>query len=338
MDRAGLALLATLALPGACAIVPQHKDEPAKVVRGPIPFRTLEPVKLTYLAFRPRRATTLPAEATQLSVVSAYANIFEVAEQGGDEVAFDGEIWRTSVSVRRALGTGADVEVELPVVYATSGFLDQIIEDFHSFFGFPDGGREDHEDFDYDMSAQKNGTEAYHLEGNEIGFGDVPVVLTVAVQTESETRPALAVRGGIELPTGSESDGFGNGKVDYGLGFLAERSFGRWTTTGAIDWVDAQSSDSFEAAGVETEDDLDLQLGVEYRWNDDLSLLLGSVYTSPPTRDIDLEEINGAMLSLDVGVAWDVGARSRVLFVFSEDLITQSAADFTVMAAWTLML
>lgn len=338
LDRAGLALFAALALPGACAIVPRHADQPAKIVRGPIPSRTLEPVKLTFLAFRPRRATTLPAEETQLSVLSAYASIFESGEEGGDLVDFDGEIWRTSVLLRRAVGPSADAEIELPIVYATSGFLDSIIENFHQLLGFPTGGREDAPSNAYDMVAVKNGTEAYHLEGNEVGLGDVPIVLTVAIQEESATRPALAVRGGIELPTGSESDGFGNGKVDYGAGLLAERSFGRWSATGAIDWIDTQTSESFERADVEAEDDLDLQLGLEYRWNDDLSLLAGSVYSSPSTRDIDLEEINGAMLSLDLGVAWDVGAGSRVLFVFSEDLITQSAPDFTVLAAWTISL
>lgn len=338
MDRAGPALLAALALSGACAIVPKHSDAPARVVRGPIPSRTLEPVKLTYLAFRPRRATTLPEEATELSALSAYANIFEKSQSGGDEVLFDGEIWRTSVHLRRGIGAGADVEIELPVVYATSGFLDEIIEEFHDFFGMPNGGREDHPQFQYDMVAVNGGTEAYHLEGNQFGMGDVPIVLTVSVLEESETRPALAVRGGIELPTGSESDGFGNGKVDYGLGFLGERSFGRWTATGAVDWVDVQSSESFEEANVEADDSLDLQLGLEYRWNDDLSLIAGSVYTTAPTQDIDLEEISGDMLSLDVGVAWDLGASSRMLLVFSEDLITQSAPDFTVTVAWTLSL
>lgn len=338
MDRAGLALLAALALSGACAIVPKHADAPARVVRGPIPSRTLEPVKLTALAFRPRRATTLPEKTSELSVISAYANIFEEGQSGGDQVLFDGEIWRTSVHLRRGVGAGADVEIELPVVYATSGFLDQIIEDFHDFFGMPNGGRDDHPEFEYDMVAVNGGTEAYHLEGNQVGMGDVPIVLTVSVLEESEKSPALAVRGGIELPTGSESDGFGNGKVDYGLGFLGEMSFGRWTATGAIDWVDVQTSESFEDADVEADDSLDLQLGVEYRWNDDLSLIAGSVYTSAPTQDIDVEEISGDMLSLDVGVAWDLGTSSRMLFVFSEDLITQSAPDFTVTAAWTLSL
>ena len=72
--------------------------------------------------------------------------------------------------------------------------------------------------------------------------------------------------------------------------------------------------------------------------DDDLSLVAGSVYTTAPTQDIDLEEISGDMLSLDIGAAWDLGKSWRMLFVFSEDLITESAPDFTVTAAWVLSL
>jgi hypothetical protein len=331
-----LVLFVVFSAMGSCALVPTHADDPAPVVRGPIPIRSLEPVRLTYLAFRPRRAKTLEPDTTEVTVLSSYASILESGEQDADLVAFDGEIWRTSVLLRRAIGPGADLAIELPIVYATSGFLDLAIEEFHGFFGFPDGGRDERPRFAYDMVAEHEGTVAYRMRGNEIGLGDVPVVLTVSVLDESEATPALAVRAGVELPTGSEPDGFGNGKLDYGIGVLAERSFGRWTATGAVDWIEAGTSRSFERAGVEAENGLDAQLGLEYRWNDDLSLLLGTVYTPPPTSDIELEEIDGAMLSLDIGGAWDVGERSRLVIVFSEDLITQSAPDFTVTAAWIL--
>lgn len=327
-------LCGALALVDGCGLVPRQSDAPAAVVRGPIPSRSLEPVKLTYLAFRPRRAATLPEGETQVTVLSAYSNIFESSEEGADSVDFDGEIWRTSVALRRALAPGVDVEIELPVVYATSGFLDLIVEDFHDFFGFPNGGRSDKPRFAYDMVAVNDGTEAYRMEGNEVGIGDVPIILTAAIQEESATAPAVAVRAGLELPTGSESSGFGNGGVDFGAGILAERSWGRWTATGAIDWVDVQSSSSFESAGVAAQDGFDAQIGGEYRWNDDLSLLLGSVYSPAATEDIPLEEISGPLLSLDVGAAWDLAPRSRLLFVFSEDLITESAPDFTVTAGW----
>jgi hypothetical protein len=324
-----------LALGNACALVPRYSGAPAPVVRGPIPARVQEPIKLTYLAFRPRRAAIQPEGSTSISVQSAYTSMFENGDSGPDQVVLDGEISRTSLILRRAVAPGADVEIELPVVYATSGFLDLIVEDFHSFFGFPSGGRDERPRFSYQMDAFHNGRLAYHLEGNEPGLGDVPIVLTHSILDESASSPALSWRTGIELPTGSESRGFGNGKVDFGAGLLAERSFGRWTATGAVDWVSAESSRSFERAGVAAQNDLDLQLGIEYRWNDGLSLLGEAVLNSPATRDIRIHEIDAGTLSIDVGAAWDLGRGSRLLLDFGEDAIADSGPDFTLLAAWS---
>src|SRR5437899_4953651 len=122
------------------------------------------------------------------------------------------------------------------------------------------------------MVSTHDGRVVYTMEGNEIGFGDLPIVLTQRIQDETPTSPAISVRAGVELPTGSESRGFGNGKLDKGVGVLAERSWGRWTGTAAVDWVDVASSRSFERAGIRAQDDFDGQLGVEYRWNDRMSL------------------------------------------------------------------
>jgi hypothetical protein len=62
-------------------------------------------------------------------------------------------------------------------------------------------------------------------------------------------------------------------------------------------------------------------------------LRVGEDLSDRPVLD---HKTDGAMLSLDIGGAWDVGERSRLVLVFSEDLITQSAPDFTVTAAWIL--
>ncbi len=107
---------------------------------------------------------------------------------------------------------------------------------------------------------------------------------------------------------------------------------------GALDYVFIGTSPSFEQANIEAQDDLDLQYGVEYRWNDRLSLLLGTVLESPATTGIPIKELDGPILSIDVGAAWDIGERSRFLLEFGEDAIAKSGPDFTVMAAWSCSL
>jgi Protein of unknown function (DUF3187) len=327
--------LVAAALAPGCGLMRTRSDDPRPVLRGPVPSRTLEAVKLTYLEFRPRRAATQPDGTALLSVISEYANTYQNGHSATDDVVFDSEISHTAFSARVGLGPKTDLEVAPAITYATDGCLDQLIEEYHKWFGFPSEGRHSRPLNSYEMEARHDGVLAYELDGNEIGLGDLPILLTQEFLAESESAPTISARVGVELPTGSESKGFGNGKVDYGGGVLAEKSFGRWSTTAAVDYSFNGTSKTFESANVSAHDNLDLQFGIEYRWNDDVSLLLGSILESPVTRDIEIKEINGEILSIDVGVAWDTGPRSRLLLDFGEDAIAKAGPDITFMAAWS---
>lgn len=323
---------------GACALLPEHSDDPARVVRGPFPSRTQEPIALTFLQFTPRSLATARPGKPELRATSAYSSLYENGFSNTASVVIDAELWRNAFSLRTGVTPNADVEIEVPVVYAANGFLDRFIESFHNFFLFPAGGRDDRPLNTYAVDVEQNGRQAYRLEDNRLGLGDIPIVFTQKLVEESESSPALGWRAGVELPTGSESRGFGNGRLDAGAGVLAERSWGRVSATGAIDWVKTARSKSFERAGIDAHDDLDLQLGLEYRWNDDLSLLGGLVLTSPVTRDIALKEIDREILSVDFGFARDLGSGSRLYFTFEEDAIADSGPDFTVYVGWELVL
>jgi hypothetical protein len=326
-----------LALLASCSILPEHLDEPARIVRGPIAARTQEPIKLTYLAFRPRRATIQEEGTNAITVQEAYSNVFNNdADDPDSKVVLDGEISRTSVALRRAVAPRTDVEIEVAAVYATSGFLDDFIEAWHRAFGLPSEHRDERPKDAYEMEVQKDGVTAYHLEGNEPGFADVPIVVTHALVLESESTPAISVRAGVEIPTGSEEKGFGNGAFDFGGGILAEKSFGRWTTTAAVDYTAPGTSESFEDAGMSPHDGFDVQFGLEYRWNDRISLLFGAILDSPVTRDLLIDQIDDEILTIDVGCAWDVGERSRLFFALEEDAIANAGPDVTFLLGWNV--
>lgn len=329
-----LPLAAVLACAG-CGVLPKHADDPAPIVRGPIADRIHHPVELTHLAFRPRSTSTEAPGSRAWTIQSSYTSLFQNGTGPGERVVVDGELWRNSAALRFGLDERTDVEVELALVYASSGFLDQFVETFHEFLLLPDDGRDERPRFEYEVEIEHDGQLAYEFEGNELGFGDLPIVLTHRLVDEGSSSPAVAVRAGIELPTGSESKGFGSGGLDWGLGVLAERSWGRWTATGAVDWTKTDDAESFEDAQVDVLDDWDLQLGVEYRWSDRMSLLAGAILSRPVTDDIEIEEIDVPTLAIDLGVAWDVGESSRLVVAFQEDAISASGPDFGVLVGWT---
>jgi hypothetical protein len=228
-----------------------------------------------------------------------------------------------------------DVEVELPVVYASSGFLDAFIENWHAAFGLPNGGREEREQDQYDMYVEKDGQRLYVLDADGPAFGDVPIVVTQRVLSEYEAGISLDLRGGVELPTGSEPHGIGNGGLDWGGGALVEKSIQRFTLSAGAYFVDAATPDSFASADAEIAEQRYLHAGLEYRWNDRVSVIAGLRSSTPATRDVTIEEVNANVLELDLGFVFeDPGTNRRLSFGLTEDLISESGPDFTVFFAW----
>lgn len=335
--RAGALLLSFCS--GGCALLPEHSDAPAPRVRGPIPARVQQPIKLGTLGFRPRSTATERAGRASLGIESAYSNIFlNGTGTGGQDVVLDAEIWTNSLIGRYGISQCADIEIDLGLLYACSGFLDSAIENWHSFLNLPEGGRDKRPRNDYETHAAIGGQTIYTLEPYEIELMDTPLVFTERIVDEQGSTPAIALRAGVDLPTGSESSGTGNGGWDWGVGVLAEKTMGRWSITGAVDWVDAKRPSSFEGSGVEAYDGFDVQLGIEYRWNDKLSLLTGLVLTPPVTRDFTIKELDREMLGLDIGAAWDTGPNSQLHIGFEEDLMAASGPDITFLAGWRIAL
>lgn len=327
--------LAALVAPG-CSSFLGHADDPAPIVRGPVPSRAQQPLALTVMSFRPRRAATQAADTFGFQGSVAYSSIEEVQTTSGDEIRFDGELLQATFTGRYGLGERADLEIELPFLYASAGFLDSFVEDFHELFGLPDGGRDLQEDDQYAMELRADGTELYSLDEGELGLMDVPIFLTSSVRPEDEHGPGVALRFGVELPTGSQSSGFGNGGIDFGGGILLEKSLARWTLTAGADYTVPAQPDAWAAT-----EDYSLvpvwgwEFGSEYRWSSSVSLLAQFEWTSRRTNSFEQEEIAREIFDLGVGLAWDVSSASRLMLTFHDDLVSATGPDFGGLLVFT---
>jgi Protein of unknown function (DUF3187) len=298
------------------------------VVRGPLPVRNQHPFALTLLHLRPRRPVATPEGKFAAGADLAHTSIYEVDSAPKERVAMDGELTRASARVRYGVGPRTDVEVEVAAIYGSSGFLDHLIDSFHKLTGLPNGGRDEADSDQFIMRLRRNGELLFDVEEDRVSFADVPVVVTHVVREEDERGPGVALRVGVELPTGSPERGAGNGGVDWAFGALAERSLGRWTLGWGVDVLLPEDPKSFRRAGVGLSDILALQFGTEMRWNDHTSLVGQAIWTSPMTRDFTLEEFNREILELALGVAWDGPGGSRFYAAFEEDAIAATGPDF----------
>jgi len=318
-----------------CTSLKHSLLEPQSRARGPLPTRVQHPMKLGVLAFRPRAPQVLEKGKHRVEAQSAYSSIFENGTGDAEQVVLDGELWTNRIAWRHGVGAATDIEVELGLLYASSGFLDGFIEGWHDTFALPGGGYDERPRYAYEMSVVNNNTQAYRLDGNEPGLLDLPIIVTHELLSGADGSTALSVRAGIELPTGSEPGGFGNGGIDWGFAACAARDIGRWSWNAGLDWVQAGESDAMRAAGVEYAADWGAYAGAEYRWNETLSILSALQFDSRLSHDVEIKELDNPMLMLDIGVVWDTQSGSRWHLGFSEDLVAESGPDFGVFLGWS---
>jgi hypothetical protein len=324
--RAGALALALLA---SCSSIPPG-EEHAQPVRGPLPLRTNGPLLQEYLAFRPRRPVTAPPRENELRFVNTYSNIFEDGTGPKGSVTLDGELLRSSVILRRGVAERTDIELELAAMFGTSGFLDVFIENWHDALGFANSGREDRPQFAYDMTVSAGGETVYDLEGDEVGFCDLPLTLTHALLEPRPGRIGLALQAAVEFPTGSESGGYGNGELDWGVALASEYELGAWVLGAGVSYVGRGRASAFEEAGLEVDDPLQGWLSTEWRCARTLSLVAVLRYEQSVSDDLGIEELSGEVLELDLGLVRDLPGGARLWLGFGEDLIAASGPDITL--------
>jgi hypothetical protein len=319
-------LLATMTLV-ACA---GPSADPVHRVRGPIAARILQPAALIFPSPRPARAS-LPSSGERRALVDLqYSSIFEQNATLEGAARFDGEVGRLAANLLLGLGEGAALALEPSLIFASSGFLDAAVDAFHALTGLPGGGRESAPRDQYAMSLERGGSTAWSLEEDELLLGDLPLTAMMTVLDEGADQPGIAARFTLELPTGSESRGSGSGGWDTAAGVVLEKSSGRWTFTGHLDGVQVDTPRGFLDARLEVDFLLFAGTGVEYRWSDETSLLLQLQYRSPLTDDLPLEEVDGEILDVGVGVAHDLTRESALTISFHEDAVAASGPDFTL--------
>ena len=330
-------MLALLAAAGCRAPLPARPPGAAAVVRGPLGLRIEHPFALGQPALRARTLATTPPGTLDVALATSYTSLFGNDDAGADSALLDGELLHGNVRLRTGLDDASDVELEVGALYGTSGFLDEFLDDWHGWFGLPDGDRDERPEDDYAMRFGRNGVDAWELEGDTVGLLDATLVYTRTLRAEDAGGPAVALRLALQVPTGSESRGFGNGRVDWGAGLALERSLGRWTWSGGLEYVASRPPESFAAADLDAPDRGVARFGAEYRLNGSTSLLTSVIASTPLVPDLETSVLSEPLAQLGLGVVFDAGRRSRWTLGFAEDLAPNSGVDVTFFVGWQLV-
>lgn len=230
-----MGLLIRILLPGA-ALVAAFLPVPAAA--APFCGGNLSPFALARQPGAFTGGRVMEAGRAGFSLEASVANSFTVSAAGNEAVVIDGETVRTTLSLRYGLGRGLEAGAEIPWISHSGGGLDGFIEDWHDFWGLPDGGRPGRERNRLEFSYRRDGRELARLDRRSSGLGDV--MLTGGWRFwEDAAGAAAAVRGSLRLPTGRAGD-FTGGGTGLSLWLAAEtgrRGYAEWFTRAGVDFL-----------------------------------------------------------------------------------------------------
>lgn len=144
------------------------------------------------------------------------ANTFSFDDKGSESIFLDGETYRATLSASYGLSDRLELGIEIPYLSHDGGQLDSLIEDWHDFWGLPNGDRGDFAQDQLDYSYRKNGQQLLDFEEAESGLGDASLLLAWQLSSTEETTWSL--RTGVKLPTGDADKLTGSESTDVHLG------------------------------------------------------------------------------------------------------------------------
>jgi len=146
------------------------------------------------------------------------ANNFDTRGTNREKILLDGESNRLTLALRYGLTDKLEVGMDLPWVGYSGGIFDSFVEEFHHFFGLPNGGRPKAPRDRLLFTYEKDGLERLRMDDASFGVGDMRLTGGWQLYYDGNANPcAVALRASLKLPTGSTAKLRGSGSTDIAL-------------------------------------------------------------------------------------------------------------------------
>jgi hypothetical protein len=294
--------------------------------RAPVLVRNAEPLNVLFLQAPPASASVLTGGETRLQLNLDVVNHLLFDRDSGSRLEQDFEVQRLTFTVARGIGNNAEVVVHLPLLARNGGFMDEVINTWHRWFGFKGGGRASHRSYQVHEWIVRDGKTLVSLDGAAIGMGDT--TLEVRKSLSRLGRSFWSARVMLKLPTGCASQQFGSGAVDAGAGVVMTCRCGSrlvWHINVSKVWVGRPSS-----LGVSARDMVQWLFAVEYLADRQTSLVAQIDDNHAPVV-IGLPYADGARRSLTIGLIRQIRPGMRAELSLTENQfgwLARIAPDF----------
>jgi hypothetical protein len=252
-----------------------------------------------------------------------WTNEYFFDQNANESLVEDGETVRIGFGWRGAVAPGLEMGAQLPVLVTGGGVLDGVIQNWHDFFGLPNGGREHAPHDRYLYRYTRGDSTLLNVDTATTDFGDAEL------SAGWQLRDGLALRGMVKLPTGSKSDLTGGNAggavwVDYDPFRGSRRWFGFVSAGGSVNAKSSTLSDQqhqWLALG---------GAGLGFRLWQPFSLL-GQIYAhSQLYGDSSFKALRRDSVQLALGGRYEFAHGTAFVAGIQEDLVTSSSPDFSI--------
>jgi len=252
-------------------------------------------------------------------------NTFQKEKEGNETLRIDVENYRYDFSLAYQANDWR-IGVNLPFIANDSGSLDGLIEDWHDFFGLPQGGRTSNPDDQINLSYIRNDITVFQQNKADSDFGDIALSFNYRLAHHIKGSTEIGI--GLELPTGSVESNSGNEEIDVAFwlgkaGYLTENT----TLYGLVGL-------SLPGKGGQLEDRIKdqiwlVQAGTEYQFTYGINGIMQFDFHTATLKNTELTAF-GSSLQIQLALQFKNWFDNyHIDLFFSEDIMVKSAPDIT---------
>ncbi len=296
------------------------------------PFLTRDQNPFTLVYGQPLpTAARLPAPGSSTYSFSAdIANTLNVETHDNETLYVDFEAYNLNLETTYALNERWAIKLDIPYIYRSGGSFDHAIDEWHKLFGLPRANRPEVADDDFRIVYAGNGVTNTELSSSQSGLADIQIGLGHSLHASASQ--ALSVWAAIDLPVGDADKLTGNDDLDYSL-WLAGSS--RFSTSAVVDAnIGVVMPGDSVLPGLSTENLVIFgHAGTQIALNRVFALKLQLAGHTAYYRDTSLDFLDNALIVV-FGGSINTGRCSAIDVGFSEDILTGTSADITLLISW----
>ena len=291
----------------------------------PTQTHDLNPLTIVYGLPLATAPSLINAGTMALSASLNISNTINVENPGNENLFIDGETTQLNLIVDYGINDKWQLRLRLPFMRHGAGSLDGFIDDFHDFFGFPQGHRPNYPNDQFSFLYQIDSVDQIRINQASQGFGDIS--MDTGYQLHRDQWGASSIWASVKLPTGDPEQLNGSGAADLALWWAAEQRFAsawhRYINLGVL-WL----GDGDVLAGQQRTQVLFGTAGLQWRVIPRLSLNLQFDFHSAFYENTSLEFL-GDSIQISSGGHIQLSRDSRLEIAVIEDIQVGASPDVT---------